>query len=157
MEELYEKYAFKIYKYIYSLCGNHDITEEILQETFYSAIKNIKQFKNQSSIYTWLCVIAKNKWKDYIKKNKKIEFIMLEDNIEGYSLLETDIENRDDIDRVFKIIKKLDMNTQQVIKLRIISEFSFKEIGEIFEKSEQWAKNIFYRGRIKIKEEFKSE
>ena len=82
---------------------------------------------------------------------------MLEDNIEGYSLLETDIENRDDIERVFKIIKKLDMNTQQVIKLRIISEFSFKEIGEIFEKSEQWAKNIFYRGRIKIKEEFKSE
>ena len=45
MEELYEKYALKIYKYIYSLCGNHDITEEILQETFYSAIKNIKQFK----------------------------------------------------------------------------------------------------------------
>ena len=71
MEELYENYALKIYKYIYSLCGNHDITEEILQETFYSAIKNIKQFKNQSSIYTWLCVIAKNKWKDYIKKNKK--------------------------------------------------------------------------------------
>jgi len=39
-EDIYEKYASKIYNYIYSLCKDNDIAEEILQDTFYSAIKN---------------------------------------------------------------------------------------------------------------------
>lgn len=61
MEEIYKEYAQKVYSYLLNLTNNKDIAEELLQETFYSAVKNINKFKYESSIKTWLYVIAKNK------------------------------------------------------------------------------------------------
>ena len=42
MEEIYKKYSKQLYRYLYSLIGNHELSEELMQETFYSAIKNIQ-------------------------------------------------------------------------------------------------------------------
>ena len=42
MEEIYKKYSKQLYRYLYSLSGNHELSEELMQETFYSAIKNIQ-------------------------------------------------------------------------------------------------------------------
>ena len=57
MEEIYKEYSKKIYSYLLSLTNNPDIAEELLQETFYSAVKNIKKFRNESSLKTWLYTI----------------------------------------------------------------------------------------------------
>ena len=71
MEEIYKEYSKKVYRYLLTLTNNEDVAEELLQETFYSAVKNINKFRKESSIKTWLYVIAKNKWIDYCKKEKK--------------------------------------------------------------------------------------
>lgn len=59
--ELYETYSNNIYRYLLVLTHDKDISEEITQETFYQAFKNIKSFQGKCSIYTWLCAIAKNR------------------------------------------------------------------------------------------------
>ena len=71
MEEIYKEYSKIIYNYLFSLSNNTDIAEELMQETFYSAVKNINKFKNESSLKTWLSKIAKNKCFDYYKKQKE--------------------------------------------------------------------------------------
>ena len=155
-EEIYEKYALKIYKYIYSLCKNNDIAEEILQDTFYNAMKNTESFKGNSSIYTWLCKIAKNNWNNYLKRKSKIEFVPLEEDRLYNSDFEN-IEDKQELLRVYQEINKLDSITKEILLIKMHSNLTFKEIGNLFNKSEQWARTRFYRGKLKLKEELENE
>lgn len=155
-EDIYEKYASKIYNYIYSLCKDNDIAEEILQDTFYSAIKNIDDFKGNSSIYTWLCKIAKNNWKNYLNRKNKIKFVSLEENTLNYPAPEN-IEDRQELFRIYEAMHKLDATTKEIVLLRLHSNLTFKEIADLFNKSEQWARTNFYRGKLKIRRELENE
>lgn len=80
MEDIYQEYSKAVYNYLLSLTKNKHIAEELVQETFYSAVKNINNFKNESSVKTWLYKIAKNKWIDYYKKNKKSKEISINED-----------------------------------------------------------------------------
>lgn len=163
MEEIYEKYSKLIYNYLVSLTGNVEVSQELMQETFYSAIKNIKKFKGNSSVKTWLFKIAQNKWKDYSKNSKNIKLCSLDEDVKEMqeSLLEPSFENdllgKEQLLFLYKSIHKLNENTKEVIYLKLKSDFSFKEIGEVFNKSEEWARITFYRGKQKLKEDFENE
>ena len=159
MEEIYEKYSAIVYNYLCGLTHNIELSKELTQETFYSAIKGIQNFKNECSINVWLCQIAKNKFKDYLIKSKKLKFMPFDDNVE-IPLVEDNVESlineKDEIIQLYKKIHKLDEKTREVFYLRIKGELSFKQIGEILDKSEEWARITFYRGKIKLKEDFKN-
>lgn len=160
MEEIYKEYSKIVYKYLLSLTSNTDIAEELMQETFYSAIKNISNFRNDSSLKTWLCRIAKNKWIDYYKKSKKLHITdinKLDENLLSYNLFEEDFSNRDKIIDLHKNIHKLDENSKEVLYLRIKAGFSFKEIANIMGKTDGWARITLYRAKIKLKEEIENE
>lgn len=163
MQEIYEEYSNLVYNYLVSLTGNIEISQELMQETFYSAIKNIKKFKGDSSVKTWLLKIAKNKWKDYLKTSKSNNSYSLDEDSDKIEklLLEPSFEN-DLLEKekrmfLYKSIHKLNENTKEVIYLRLESNLSFKEIGDVFDKSEEWARITFYRGKQKIKEDFENE
>lgn len=156
MEELYEKYSKVIYKYIYSLSKDSFLAEELVQETFYSAIKNINKISNNSNIKSWLYKIAKNKYIDYLRKQKRrsIESIDTTPNLLiSDDSMENDLIEKDELFCFYKSIQNLDEITQEVIYLKIRSELSFKEIATILNKSEEWARVTFYRGKMKLKEE----
>lgn len=155
MEEIYKKHSNLVYRYLYSLCSDSNLAEELTQETFYKAIKGIDKFHNECQISTWLCKIAKNIWIDYLKKKKDIISIDEDNYIESLitnNTFENDIEDKNNVMQLYKSIHKLDDSTREVFYLRINGELSFKEIGEIMNKSEEWARIVFYRGKIKIKE-----
>lgn len=160
MEEIYKEYSKIVYNYLLSVTCNSEIAEELMQETFYVAVKNINKFRNESSMKTWLCKIAKNKWIDYLKKNKKTNEISI-DEIEEKFLVVTSFEeeftSKEAVINLYKKIHKLDDKTREVIYLRIRTELSFKEIGLIMGESENWARVTFYRAKVKLKEEFDNE
>lgn len=158
MEEIYKKYSTLIYHYLYGLTHDIELAEELMQETFYSAFKGINKFKGDSKISKWLYEIAKNKWKDYLRKNNKRKSISLDENdmIENLVFEDDFIEqlnSRSERISLYKSIHKLDENTREVFYLRISGNLSFKEIGKILGKSEEWARIIFYRGKLKLKED----
>ena len=154
IEEIYKDNFETVYKYLYCLTHDIHISEELTQETFYRAFKNIYQFKGDSKLSTWLCQIAKNLWFDEIKKkNRKQE--PLEENLyivdEAENPEEKTVSNEARVE-LYKRIQKLDEKTREVVYLRITGELSFKEIGEILNKTENWARVTFYRGKQKLKE-----
>lgn len=156
MEEIYKKYSRLVYNYLYRITNNIELSEELTQETFYSAIKGIKNFRKESSISVWLCQIAKNKWKDYLKQTEKIKFISFNENVEDLLIenaIEENIVTKEEKIEFYRNIHKLDINTREVIYLKLKNDLTFKEIGEILDKSEQWARVTFYRGKIKLKKE----
>ena len=154
MEEIYKEYFKTVKKYLFCLTHNNDIAEELTQETFYKAVKNIHTFKDDCKISVWLCKIAKNTWLDSIKKNKNIKDMADNELFEIESLETTDetvISNQGKLE-LYKKIQKLDEKTRDVIYLRITGDLNFKEIGDIFNKTENWARITFYRGKQKLKE-----
>lgn len=156
MEEIYKKYSLLIYHYLYGLTNDVELSEELMQETFYSAIKGINKFKGDSTISVWLYQIAKNKWKDYLRKNNKKKIISLNenfDNLEFEEELKEELQIKSETIDLYRAIHKLDKEVRELFNLRLKGELSFKEISEIMGKTEEWVRVTFYRGKLKLKEE----
>lgn len=155
MEELYLNYAKTVHKYLICLTNDVNIAEDLTQETFYQASKTIKNFKGECKVSVWLCQIAKYFWYKHLEKNKKYNCDSYEDisfEIVGYQNLELDLLKNEDKMELFKKIYLLDSQSKEIIFLRISGELSFREIGDIFNKSENWARVSFYRAKQKLLE-----
>lgn len=155
MEELYINYAKTVHKYLICLTNDVNIAEDLTQETFYQASKTIKNFKGECKVSVWLCQIAKYSWYKHLEKNKKYNCDSYEDisfEIVGYQNLELDLLKNEDKMELFKKIHLLDSQSNEIIFLRISGELSFREIGDIFNKSENWARVSFYRAKQKLLE-----
>lgn len=160
MEEIYKEYSKIVYNYLLSLTCNSELAEELMQETFYSAVKNINKFRNECSMKTWLCRIAKNKWIDYLKKaniSSEVSIDQIEEKFILVNSFEEEFSNKENVIDLYKKIHKFDEKTREVIYLRIRADLSFKEIGEIMGETENWARVTFYRAKVKLKEEFDNE
>lgn len=160
MDAIYKKYCKCVYNFLYKLTNDIELSEELTQETFYTAIKKINTLNNKESIRTWLYQIAENKWKDYLKKNKKANIDLDENTVENLVAnydIEEDMIAKDNIIEFYKKIHMLDIDTREIIYLKIIRNFTFKEISQILGKNEEWARTKFYRGKLKLKESLKNE
>lgn len=160
MDAIYKKYCKCVYNFLYKLTNDIELSEELTQETFYTAIKKINTLNKKESIRTWLYQIAKNKWKDYLKKNKKANIDLDENTVENLVAncdIEEDMIAKDNIIEFYKKIHMLDIDTREIIYLKIIRNFTFKEISQILGKNEEWARTKFYRGKLKLKESLKDE
>lgn len=102
----------------------------------------------------WLCQIAKNLWYDQCRKNKKFvdEKEANLSNMQELNTLEEQNISNDEKISLYKKMQYLDEKTREVIYLRITGELSFKEIGIILNKTENWARVTFYRGKNQLKE-----
>lgn len=153
MEQIYEQYFETVNKYLFCLTHNNDISEELTQETFYKAVKKIDTYNGECKISVWLCQIAKHIWYDYCKKNKKV--IQVEEELlktREEDITEQKVISNDEKMLLYKKMQALDEKTREVIYLRITGELSFKEIGIILNKTENWARVTFYRGKNQLKE-----
>ncbi len=157
MEKIYSQYGEIVYKYVFCLTGNENITEEIVQETFLVAVKDINKFKGECKISTWLCQISKYIWYKKLKKQKLRQEIPL-DSMQNSLFIDESIEEvicaKENKLQLFKKLQTLDEDTRNVMYLRILGNFEYSEIAEIMNKSSNWARVVFFRGKQKIKEEF---
>ena len=81
MEEIYEEYYHMVYGYLIGLTGgDRELSEELTQETFYRAVKNIHKFRGDATISTWLCQIAKYAFYQYIDKKRHGEILGKSEN-----------------------------------------------------------------------------
>ena len=153
IKQIYEEYFETVNKYLFCLTHDNDISEELTQETFYKAVQKIDTYKGKCKMSVWLCQIAKHLWYDQCRKKQKT--IDVEENLFDVQALESTesqvISNEEKIS-LYKKMQKLDEKTREVIYLRITGELSFKEIATILNKTENWARITFYRGKSKLKE-----
>lgn len=150
IEEIYEMYSRKVFLFLLSKTNNEHLAEELTQETFFQAVQCIDRFQGNSSILTWLCGIAKNVWMKYLRKHQEI--LSMEDGI-------PEIEDKKDINvqweqkEILQLIHDMKEPIREVMYLRLISNLSFAEIGEIIGKTENWTRVTFFRGKQKIVKE----
>ena len=151
MDEIYQKYAQIVYRYLLSMTYDHNLSEELTQETFYQAIRSLDRFDGSCKISTWLCAIAKNQLLGYRRKHPAEQELDAAGQVT--SSAETDvIETLSHIE----LLKKLHTCPEpfrEILYLRIFGNLSFKEIGEVFGRTENWARVTYYRGKERLRKE----
>ena len=143
-------YSRKVFLFLLSKTNNEHLAEELTQETFFQAVQSIDRFRGNSSVLTWLCGIAKNVWMKYLKKHQ--ELLSIEDDIpEIRDTKETNVQWEQK--EILRLIHDMNEPMREVMYLRLISNLSFAEIGEIIGKTENWTRVTFFRGKQKIVKE----
>ena len=151
LDAIYRQHADTVYRFLLAKTGSPDLAEELTQETFFRAFSRKNEFRGDSSEVTWLCAIAKNYFVDEKRRQKKTEPIP-EDMPESGGGLEKKAIDRDTSFRIHVALHGLDEPYREVFELRIFGELSFREIGMIFGKTENWARVTYHRARLKIQE-----
>lgn len=155
IEETYKAHSQTVYRYLLTLTHDADLSEELTQETFYQAIKSVNRFDNSCKVSTWLCAIAKNVLQTYRRKHPQTG--ELGEITANTSSAETDVLAKLSQVELLRKMHSLEDSTREVMYLRLFGNLSFAEIGDILDKSENWARVTFYRGKEKLKKELKKD
>lgn len=149
-EKLYETYYMRVYSYVMTLAGKQHMAEEVTQETFYKAFTAKSAFRGESNEVTWLCAIARNLFLDEMRRQSKSAEADLDANADSGINIESEVEDRDASYRIHRALQELEEPYRRVFELRIFGELSFREIGDICEKTENWARVTYHRAKLKL-------
>ena len=148
-ERLYAAYYMRVFSYVMTIAGNRPLAEEITQETFFRAFTKLSGFRGESDELTWLCSIAKNLFADE-KRRQTRRGLFPEDTASPG--IEPSVVEKEDSFRVHLALHAMEEPYREVFELRVFGELSFQQIGQIFGKTETWARVTYHRARMKLKE-----
>lgn len=147
-DEIYKAHARLVYGFLLKKCHNHDLAEELTQETFVIALEKLHSYDHTCKITTWLCAIANNLLR---REQRRKDAAVLKEELAADSKVDWDAVG------TLRYVHELSEPYREVIYLRLAANLSFAQIGEIMGKSENWARVCFYRGKTKIKEAMQHE
>ncbi|MBN8236395.1 sigma-70 family RNA polymerase sigma factor [Halobacillus kuroshimensis] len=151
LEDIYNTYFKDVFLYVYSLSGDKHISEDITSETFIKALSSLDSFRGNSDIRVWLCQIAKNSYYSYLRKKKRfVDFESIPESASGDNV-EQEISTSEASLKAHEMIQNLKEPYKKVFTLRLFGELSFKQIGKLFGKSDNWACVTYHRAREKVK------
>lgn len=153
IEELYNHYFKDVFLYIKGLAQDQYIAEDITSETFLKAIKSIDGFQGNCDIRVWLCQIAKNCYFSYLRKHKKQVTLEIVPEQAADVDIEAAIDKAETSLQIHQVLHNLKEPYKEVFTLRTFGELGFKQIGNLFGKSENWACVTYHRARKKISQE----
>ena len=154
-QEVYNLYFRDVYRYALSLCRNELVAEEITQETFYKALDKLGSFDGKCKVSVWLCQIAKNTYISMCRKDKHLDPCADTTLIPCVGSIEDRFCDQETAFAIHKVLHTLEEPYKEVFSLRTFGELSFKQIAELFGRTETWARVTYHRARLKIKEELK--
>lgn len=153
-EEIYRNYFDDVYLYIRRLSGSESIADEITSETFFKAMRSINGFRGNCDIRVWLCQIAKNCYYTYLKKSAQTDSIdetELSELPSDEATAEDLCIRQDEASRIRAVLHTLPETYKEVFMWRVFAELSFGQIGQLFDKSDNWACVTYHRAKAMIK------
>lgn len=149
-EEIYEAYFREVYLYALALTKDREQAQEITSETFARALEGIDRFRGDCDVRYWLCRIAKNCYTSQLRKDGRLTELPEELPQEGS--VEQNAIDAALSEQAQAALHALEEPYKEVFMLRVYGELSFRRIGALFGKTENWACVVFHRARNKLKE-----
>ena len=157
---LVRKYQKQLYFHIRKMVLVHEDADDVLQQTFIKAWKNITLFRGDSKLYTWLYRIASNACIDFLKNKKKHHHSDIDQIAESYlnALKEDPLFTGDDMEKEFqKALLTLPDKQRLVFNLKYFEELKYEEISQITGTSIGGLKASYHHAVEKIKEFIKRD
>lgn len=152
-EELYNTYFKDVYRYVLRLSGDAHVAEEVTSDTFFKALKAIHKFRGDCDVRVWLCQIAKNCYYSFLKENGRTENI---DTPELFAIVdpaasvEEKLARKETARKLQILLHQLSEPYKEVFLWRTYAELSFKQIGQMFGKTDNWACVTYHRARTML-------
>ena len=158
-EQAFAEYQETVRRFLVRLTRHPELAEELTQETFYQALKHWKSFRGDCSLSTWLCTIAKRQYLNCLRKERAIP---VEEVPETPTPDITDaLVASDRRMAAHRLLHRLPEPYREVFTLRTFGELDHREIGSLFDKSDAWSRQTYYRARQMLtrmaKEEWNDE
>ena len=131
-EEVYAVYFDDVYRYLLSLSGSESTAEELTSETFFRAMDALGRFRGECSVRVWLCRIAEERH-------------------------EEELEDHSEAARIQELLHALREPYKEVFMWRVYGEKSFRDIGALFGKTENWACVTYHRAKRMIRERLEDD
>ena len=155
-DEIYQNHFDPVYRYVLSLSGDPHVAEEITQETFFKALRSLDRFRGDSSLNSWLCAIAKNLWLSERRKKRAQPIDDLSTLPDPGAGPEASIVRQDESMRIHRLLHRLEEPYREVFTLRTLGQLRFRDIGDLFGKSENWACVVYHRACARLKKEMEA-
>ena len=155
LEELFHRYYKDVYTYLYSLCRDATLAEDLTSEVFLEVIRSIGAFRGESDVKTWLFSIARYRWYGYLRKKKRQPPM---ESIEN--CLNLCVRDETSCDTVYQMVDGILQGeselTRNVVRMRL-EGYSYYEIGAQYDISESSARVVYFRAKTKLKKRLEKE
>lgn len=160
-DKIYDSYHQDLYRFIFYMVKNKEVTEDLLQEVYIKILKSYESFEGKSSQKTWLFSIARHTTIDYFRSQKRKRSHILNlfdwsekgDYIPDENPLPEELVMKSERERqIYSFLDQCTVDQKSVLILRFIQSFSIKETAEILNFSESKVKTTQHRGLKKLRE-----
>ena len=143
LKEIYQKYKKEIYIYIFSICKNKPLTEDLVQETFLKALLSLPD--SSGNLRAWLYKVARNLTFNELKKQKRLK--PLEENENPYE----DFSLSDERLMLLKALSKLKPEKREILLFQYVGGLGQKEIAKILNISPENVRVLSFRAKKELK------
>jgi len=162
LEQLYRQYVDRVYSVVFHQVGqNKSVAEDIVQETFLSALKSIGKFRGKSKLYTWLYSIAYHKVADFYRRQGRearhseqssgINAAELQRIKDSEPLASSKIESEEDRQVIERALLSLPLDYRQVLIFKYVEQMSVAEISLIMRRSLKSVEGLLTRARKELR------
>lgn len=147
MIDLYDKLIFSI---CYKLTGDYFMAEDLMQETFLKALERLDSYDHSCKLSTWLCQIAKHLLYQHWDKSRRVQLEELDESMQSRQDTEQTAMAKVELADVWDRLQALSPDARKTVELRVLGDLSFREIGDLLGKTENWARVTFYRAKLTL-------
>jgi RNA polymerase sigma factor (sigma-70 family) len=158
--ELVSKYYKEIYAYMYKQTLDAELSLDLTQEIFISALKSISSYDSKkASFRTWLYKLASNRLVDYYR-SRSYKYAQQVQSIEDFEFeddfdMAVSLEYKEDYEKVTSLINGLDARSQQIVRLKLFGDYTLQDIATAEEIPLSTVKTRYYAALKLIKNEMK--
>ncbi|BBB33152.1 RNA polymerase sigma-70 factor, ECF subfamily [Thermotomaculum hydrothermale] len=150
-DEIVKQYSGILYNHIRKMIGNDEDSKDILQEVFINVYRKIDGFREESSLKTWLFRIASNKTIDFLRREKRFKADELPENLKESSNPLKHTEKSLKKELINRALLKLKEEEREIVIMKELDGFTFREIAEIKGIPENTVKTKLYSSLKKLR------
>lgn len=135
LKNIYEIMGNAVYSYAYTISRDKQLAEDIAQDVFIKILSNADSYKMGRNPRAWIMSITHNEAVDAIRKRKNFSFSNIDDPILSERIIDSFEENITSEISMDRYLSMLEPTQQKIVKLHLLTEISFREIGQILNMS----------------------
>ena len=154
---LYDRFSRPIYRYLYSRVGNQADAEDLTAQTFLTALEKLPRYREQGHFKAWLFTIARNKAVDHFRKKRPDVRPDAAEMRSGENDLLADLIQSELIQQLSVLIRSLDREEQELLRLRYVADLNFGEMAAMLGKRQDAVKKSLYRLQVRLHSQLEVE
>lgn len=150
MNEIYQQYSQIVFQFLYTKCHDRELAQDLMQETFLKALECLDGYDKSCKLSTWLCQIAKHLLYQHWDKSSRVRLEELDESLQACQDTQQHAMAKVELADVWDRLQALPPDARRTVELRVLGDLSFREIGDILGRTENWARVTFYRAKLSL-------